>query len=130
MRIIRYTTPGSNGLAVGIAESDGSVAEVPSSGGDLGPLLLLDEPTNHLDAESVAWLERHLRNYEGTVVMVTHDRYFLDNVTGWILELDRGRGIPYEGNYSAWVAQKQKRLQHEERVDQARLRTLASESRA
>jgi len=91
-------------------------------------LLLLDEPTNHLDAESVAWLERHLRNYEGTVVMVTHDRYFLDNVTGWILELDRGRGIPYEGNYSAWVAQKQKRLQHEERVDQARLRTLAMES--
>ena len=90
-------------------------------------LLLLDEPTNHLDAESVAWLERHLRDYEGTVVMVTHDRYFLDNVTGWILELDRGRGIPYEGNYSAWVAQKQKRLQHEERVDQARLRTLAME---
>ncbi len=90
-------------------------------------LLLLDEPTNHLDAESVAWLERHLREYEGTVVMVTHDRYFLDNVTGWILELDRGRGIPYEGNYSAWVEQKQKRLEHEERVDQARLRTLANE---
>jgi sulfate-transporting ATPase len=90
-------------------------------------LLLLDEPTNHLDAESVAWLERHLREYEGTVVMVTHDRYFLDNVTGWILELDRGRGIPYEGNYSAWVEQKQKRLAHEERVDQARLRTLAAE---
>ncbi|NKB55626.1 MAG: energy-dependent translational throttle protein EttA [Alphaproteobacteria bacterium] len=90
-------------------------------------LLLLDEPTNHLDAESVAWLERHLREYEGTVVMVTHDRYFLDNVTGWILELDRGRGIPYEGNYSAWVGQKQKRLEHEDRVDQARLRTLANE---
>ena len=90
-------------------------------------LLLLDEPTNHLDAESVAWLERHLREYEGTVVMVTHDRYFLDNVTGWILELDRGRGIPYEGNYSAWVGQKQNRLQHEERVDQARLRTLSNE---
>ena len=90
-------------------------------------LLLLDEPTNHLDAESVSWLERHLREYEGTVVMVTHDRYFLDNVTGWILELDRGSGIPYEGNYSAWVEQKQKRLEHEERVDQARLRTLASE---
>jgi ATP-binding cassette ChvD family protein len=90
-------------------------------------LLLLDEPTNHLDAESVAWLERHLRDYKGTVVMVTHDRYFLDNVTGWILELDYGRGIPYEGNYSAWVAQKQKRLQHEERADQARLRTLAME---
>jgi sulfate-transporting ATPase len=90
-------------------------------------LLLLDEPTNHLDAESVAWLERHLREYTGTVVMVTHDRYFLDNVTGWILELDRGRGIPYEGNYSAWVAQKQNRLEHEERVDQARLRTLANE---
>jgi len=90
-------------------------------------LLLLDEPTNHLDAESVSWLERHLREYEGTVVMVTHDRYFLDNVTGWILELDRGSGIPYEGNYSAWVEQKQKRLEHEERVDQTRLRTLASE---
>ncbi len=90
-------------------------------------LLLLDEPTNHLDAESVAWLERHLRDYEGTVVMVTHDRYFLDNVTGWILELDRGRGIPYEGNYSAWVEQKQNRLQHEDRVDQARLRSLAME---
>ena len=90
-------------------------------------LLLLDEPTNHLDAESVAWLERHLRDYEGTVVMVTHDRYFLDNVTGWILELDRGRGIPYEGNYSAWVTQKQKRLQHEERVDKARLRSIAME---
>ena len=90
-------------------------------------LLLLDEPTNHLDAESVAWLERHLREYEGTVVMVTHDRYFLDNVTGWILELDRGSGIPYEGNYSAWVEQKQKRLEHEDRVDQARMRTLANE---
>ena len=90
-------------------------------------LLLLDEPTNHLDAESIAWLERHLREYEGTVGRVTHDRYFLDNVTGWILELDRGRGIPYEGNYSAWVEQKQKRLEHEERVDQARLRTLANE---
>ncbi len=74
-------------------------------------LLLLDEPTNHLDAESVAWLERHLQDYAGTVVVVTHDRYFLDNVTGWILELDRGRGIPYEGNYSAWLEQKQKRLQ-------------------
>ena len=90
-------------------------------------LLLLDEPTNHLDAESVAWLERHLRDYEGTVVMVTHDRYFLDNVTGWILELDRGRGIPYEGNYSAWLEQKQKRLEHEERAETARLRTIARE---
>ena len=73
-------------------------------------LLLLDEPTNHLDAESVAWLEGHLRNYPGAILIVTHDRYFLDNVTGWILELDRGRGIPYEGNYSAWLVQKQKRL--------------------
>ena len=73
-------------------------------------LLLLDEPTNHLDAESVHWLEGHLRNYPGAILIVTHDRYFLDNVTGWILELDRGRGIPYEGNYSAWLAQKQKRL--------------------
>ena len=90
-------------------------------------LLLLDEPTNHLDAETVAWLERHLRDYEGTVVMVTHDRYFLDNVTGWILELDRGRGIPYEGNYSAWLEQKEKRLQHEASAESARLRTLARE---
>ncbi len=90
-------------------------------------LLLLDEPTNHLDAETVAWLERHLREYAGTVVMVTHDRYFLDNVTGWILELDRGRGIPYEGNYSAWLEQKQKRLEVEKNRDQARERTLARE---
>ncbi len=90
-------------------------------------LLLLDEPTNHLDAETVAWLERHLRDYEGTVVMVTHDRYFLDNVTGWILELDRGQGIPYEGNYSAWLEQKEKRLQHEASAESARLRTLARE---
>ena len=90
-------------------------------------LLLLDEPTNHLDAESVAWLERHLREYEGTVVMVTHDRYFLDNVTGWILEVDRGRGIPYEGNYSAWIEQKQKRLEQEERSEAARSRTFARE---
>ena len=90
-------------------------------------LLLLDEPTNHLDASSVAWLERHLREYTGTVVMVTHDRYFLDNVTGWILELDRGRGIPYEGNYSAWLEQKQKRLEQEQREDTSRLRTIARE---
>jgi ATP-binding cassette ChvD family protein len=90
-------------------------------------LLLLDEPTNHLDAESVAWLERHLQEYAGTVVIVTHDRYFLDNVTGWILELDRGRGIPYEGNYSAWLEQKQKRLEIEEKQEQARQRTLAAE---
>ena len=90
-------------------------------------LLLLDEPTNHLDAESVAWLENHLRDYKGTVVMVTHDRYFLDNVTGWILELDRGQGIPYEGNYSSWLAQKQKRLEQEAREESARQKTLASE---
>ncbi len=90
-------------------------------------LLLLDEPTNHLDAESVAWLERHLREYAGTVVMVTHDRYFLDNVTGWILELDRGHGIPYEGNYSAWLEQKQKRLSQEGKAEDARMRTLARE---
>jgi len=90
-------------------------------------VLLLDEPTNHLDAESVAWLERHLREYDGTVLMVTHDRYFLDNVTGWILELDRGRGIPYEGNYSAWLEQKQKRLKQEEREETARQRTLKHE---
>jgi ATP-binding cassette ChvD family protein len=90
-------------------------------------LLLLDEPTNHLDASSVAWLERHLHDYQGTVVMVTHDRYFLDNVTGWILELDRGRGIPYEGNYSAWLEQKQKRLEQEQREETSRLRTIARE---
>jgi ATP-binding cassette ChvD family protein len=90
-------------------------------------LLLLDEPTNHLDAESVAWLERHLAEYAGTVVAVTHDRYFLDNVTGWILELDRGHGIPYEGNYSSWLEQKQQRLLHEERSEKARQRTIAAE---
>ena len=90
-------------------------------------LLLLDEPTNHLDAESVAWLERHLENYEGTVVAVTHDRYFLDNVAGWILELDRGRGIPYEGNYSGWLEQKQKRLQQEGREAEAMQRVLQRE---
>ena len=90
-------------------------------------LLLLDEPTNHLDAESVMWLEGHLRNYPGAILIVTHDRYFLDNVTGWILELDRGRGIPYEGNYSAWLVQKQKRLGQEGREEEARQRTLARE---
>jgi ATP-binding cassette ChvD family protein len=90
-------------------------------------LLLLDEPTNHLDAESVAWLERHLQEYEGTVVMITHDRYFLDNVTGWILELDRGQGIPYEGNYSSWLEQKEKRLAQEQRENVARVRTIARE---
>jgi ATP-binding cassette ChvD family protein len=90
-------------------------------------LLLLDEPTNHLDAESVAWLERFLHDYKGTVVAVTHDRYFLDNVAGWILELDRGRGIPWEGNYSSWLEQKQQRLAQEEKQEQARQRTLAHE---
>ncbi len=90
-------------------------------------LLLLDEPTNHLDAESVLWLEGHLRNYPGAILIVTHDRYFLDNVTSWILELDRGRGIPYEGNYSSWLVQKQKRLEQEGREDEAHRRTLARE---
>src|SRR6476619_48979 len=90
-------------------------------------LLLLDEPTNHLDAESVAWLERHLADYKGTVVAVTHDRYFLDNVAGWILELDRSRGIPYEGNYSSWLEQKQKRMALEEKTEKARQRTIAAE---
>jgi ATP-binding cassette ChvD family protein len=90
-------------------------------------LLLLDEPTNHLDAESVAWLERHLEDYPGTVVAVTHDRYFLDNVAGWILELDRGHGIPYEGNYSGWLEQKQARLKTEDKQAAARARTLAHE---
>src|SRR6187397_217455 len=90
-------------------------------------LLLLDEPTNHLDAESVSWLEGHLRNYPGAILIVSHDRYFLDNVTSWILELDRGKGIPYEGNYSSWLVQKQKRLAQEGREDEARQRTLARE---
>jgi ATP-binding cassette ChvD family protein len=90
-------------------------------------LLLLDEPTNHLDAESVMWLEGHLRNYPGAILIVTHDRYFLDNVTSWILELDRGRGIPYEGNYSSWLVQKQKRLEQEGREEESRQRTLARE---
>ena len=90
-------------------------------------LLLLDEPTNHLDAESVNWLEGHLHKYPGAILIVTHDRYFLDNVTGWILELDRGRGIPYEGNYSSWLSQKQKRLAQEGREEEARQRTLAAE---
>jgi ATP-binding cassette ChvD family protein len=90
-------------------------------------LLLLDEPTNHLDAESVAWLERFLKDYAGTVVAVTHDRYFLDNVAGWILELDRGRGIPWEGNYSSWLEQKQSRLAQEEKAESRRQRTLERE---
>ena len=90
-------------------------------------LLLLDEPTNHLDAESVNWLEEHLRNYPGAILIVTHDRYFLDNVTSWILELDRGKGIPYEGNYTSWLAQKQKRLLQEGREEESRQRTLERE---
>src|ERR1700716_706474 len=90
-------------------------------------LLLLDEPTNHLDPESVAWLERHLAEYAGTIVAVTHDRYFLDNVAGWILELDRGRGIPYEGNYSGWLEQKRARLGQEARQEVARKRTIEQE---
>ncbi|CAJ0851043.1 Energy-dependent translational throttle protein EttA [freshwater sediment metagenome] len=91
-------------------------------------MLLLDEPTNHLDAETVNWLEGHLRNYPGAILIVTHDRYFLDNVTGWILELDRGRGIPYEGNYTSWLKQKQKRLMQEASEDKARQRALEAES--
>ena len=90
-------------------------------------MLLLDEPTNHLDAETVAWLQNHLIEYKGTILIVTHDRYFLDDITGWILELDRGRGIPYEGNYSAWLEQKAKRLAHEAREDKAKQKTLARE---
>jgi ATP-binding cassette ChvD family protein len=94
---------------------------------DQPELLLLDEPTNHLDAETVNWLEGHLRKYPGAILIVTHDRYFLDNVTGWILELDRGRGIPYQGNYSSWLAQKQKRLEQEGREEESRQKTLARE---
>ncbi|HWR64776.1 MAG TPA: energy-dependent translational throttle protein EttA [Bellilinea sp.] len=90
-------------------------------------ILLLDEPTNHLDAETVAWLEKHLQQYAGTVIAVTHDRYFLDNVAGWILELDRGRGVPYKGNYSSWLEQKQERLSHEEKAESERIKTLGRE---
>ncbi|MBT6188991.1 MAG: energy-dependent translational throttle protein EttA [Tateyamaria sp.] len=90
-------------------------------------MLLLDEPTNHLDAETIAWLQQHLINYKGTILIVTHDRYFLDDITGWILELDRGRGIPYEGNYSAWLEQKAKRLEQEAREDKSRQKTLERE---
>ncbi|WP_417678645.1 energy-dependent translational throttle protein EttA [Pseudodonghicola sp.] len=90
-------------------------------------MLLLDEPTNHLDAETIAWLQQHLIDYKGTILIVTHDRYFLDDITGWILELDRGRGIPYEGNYSAWLEQKTKRLAHEAKEDKARQKTLERE---
>src|SRR6187431_1776314 len=90
-------------------------------------ILLLDEPTNHLDAESVQWLEQHRQQYKGTVIAVTHDRYFLDNVAGWILELDRGHGIPFQGNYSSWLEQKQERLAVEEKQESARQRTIARE---
>jgi ATPase subunit of ABC transporter with duplicated ATPase domains len=90
-------------------------------------ILLLDEPTNHLDAESVAWLEHHLQSYPGTIIAVTHDRYFLDNVAGWILELDRGEGIPFKGNYSSWLEQKQERLRREERSESERQKTLQRE---
>src|SRR5213596_1320200 len=90
-------------------------------------ILLLDEPTNHLDAESVGWLEQHLQKYPGTVIAVTHDRYFLDNVAGWILELDQGRGIPWEGNYTSWLEQKQERLRREERSESQRQKTLERE---
>ena len=90
-------------------------------------LLLLDEPTNHLDAETVAWLEHHLQAYEGTVIAVTHDRYFLDNVAGWILELDRGEGIPWKGNYSSWLEQKKDRLEKEEKTESERQKTLQRE---
>ncbi len=94
---------------------------------DAPDMLLLDEPTNHLDAETIAWLQQHLIAYKGTILIVTHDRYFLDDITGWILELDRGRGIPYEGNYSAWLEQKAKRLQQEAREDKAKQKTLEKE---
>src|SRR5699024_10521 len=90
-------------------------------------MLLLDEPTNHLDAESVAWLERYLHGFKGTVVAVTHDRYFLDNVAGWILELDRGQGIPWEGNYSSWLEQKEQRLEQEEKAEAAHQKAVKAE---
>ena len=94
---------------------------------DAPDMLLLDEPTNHLDAETIAWLQNHLIAYTGTILIVTHDRYFLDDITGWILELDRGRGIPYEGNYSAWLEQKAKRLEQEAREDKSKQKTLERE---
>ena len=90
-------------------------------------MLLLDEPTNHLDAETIAWLQQHLIDYKGTILIVTHDRYFLDDITGWILELDRGRGVPFQGNYSGWVEQKAKRMEQEAREESGRKRTLAKE---
>ena len=90
-------------------------------------ILLLDEPTNHLDAETVAWLEHHLQSYPGTIIAVTHDRYFLDNVAGWILELDRGQGIPWKGNYSSWLEQKKNRLEQEEKSESERQKTLQRE---
>jgi ATPase subunit of ABC transporter with duplicated ATPase domains len=90
-------------------------------------ILLLDEPTNHLDAESVAWLEKHLVDYAGNVILVTHDRYFLDNVVGWVLELDRGRGIPFEGNYSKWLEAKAKRIKQESSEDESRQKAIADE---
>ena len=90
-------------------------------------MLILDEPTNHLDAESVQWLEQHLQQYKGTVIAVTHDRYFLDNVAGWILELDRGHGIPFQGNYTSWLEQKQERLEKEEKAESKRKKTLEHE---
>jgi ATPase subunit of ABC transporter with duplicated ATPase domains len=92
-------------------------------------ILLLDEPTNHLDAESVAWLEQHLQSYAGTVIAVTHDRYFLDNVAGWILELDRGQGIPFKGNYTAWLEQKQERLRREEKSESERQKNFGARAR-
>ena len=90
-------------------------------------ILLLDEPTNHLDAEAVAWLEQHLKSYPGTIIAVTHDRYFLDNVAGWILELDRGQGIPFKGNYTSWLEQKQERLRQQEKSESERQKTLQRE---
>ncbi|MCL4134401.1 UNVERIFIED_CONTAM: hypothetical protein GTU68_024321 [Idotea baltica] len=87
---------------------------------DQPDMLLLDEPTNHLDAETIAWLQKHLQDYAGAVLLITHDRYFLDNITAWILELDRGKGIPWEGNYSSWMEQKAKRLEQEEREDKSK----------
>ena len=126
----RWTRSGCPTATATSRRSRAASAAASRSAGCSSPspdLLLLDEPTNHLDAESVLWLERFLADYKGTVVAVTHDRYFLDNVAGWILELDRGRGIPFQGNYSSWLEQKQARLAHEEKTESARRRTLARE---
>ena len=119
--------PGDADVDQALGRREAPRGAVPAAACRSPDMLLLDEPTNHLDAESVAWLEQFLQEFPGTVVAITHDRYFLDNVAGWILELDRGAGIPWKGNYSSWLEQKQKRLADEEKQESARQRQLARE---